>query len=545
MLVSGTLLCSTFMSCSGSRRADEVQVSLHRVEGTGPISAAVSFLHDQGESGPWSGAFEKVHNVPADLRDVSIRSFEMQNELFFLQAYHEHLVDPGLVRDRIKQLTIDTVHIPPRHVNHEISLVAGFDSLGRAVIIVDTNNDEDMGNDERLIIPHVNLDSLTAQECRELNDRFPKPFVSYEYFDGNKIAKAEMRMTIWPYLPTARGWRFQDSVKMQILLAMGTFEYRQGTVRLGDSSYTVVLSTRLFDSGVYTLKNSRMGLFPSNSMETLKPQSQTLSHVSDVIKVGGEHYRVAEIHPTGEWIKLIRTTAPAPTTGSTLGSNASPLVATTLDGKSFDLEKVRGRHVLLDFWSITCAPCVREFPYLNDLAHIFPMEKLLIIGIAADTRETLSSRLVTLRLDYPQIPAKEHYEQILKDYRVEGFPTTYVIDPQGRIAHNSGLRGPEFFTFLSRAIGDSGSFKSIVLNGNVHFTCSISGANRVEVSGDFSDWKQLPMYNVDGSFRRDMQLPRGEYQYRFFVDGIAKLDPANALTSVAIHGDRCSILKVP
>src|SRR6478736_4462176 len=40
------------------------------------------------------------------------------------------------------------------------------------------------------------------------------------------------------------------------------------------------------------------------------------------------------------------------------------------EGKTFRLSEHRGRVVVLNFWSITCPPCVEELPTLETLAHV-------------------------------------------------------------------------------------------------------------------------------------------------------------------------------
>jgi 5'-AMP-activated protein kinase regulatory beta subunit len=51
------------------------------------------------------------------------------------------------------------------------------------------------------------------------------------------------------------------------------------------------------------------------------------------------------------------------------------------------------------------------------------------------------------------------------------------------------------------------------------------GGKQVFISGTFSDWKTLPMVKSHGDFLTIIDLPEGEHQYKFYMDGEWKHDP--------------------
>nr|ANT47200.1 5'-AMP-activated protein kinase subunit beta-1 [Dastarcus helophoroides] len=53
------------------------------------------------------------------------------------------------------------------------------------------------------------------------------------------------------------------------------------------------------------------------------------------------------------------------------------------------------------------------------------------------------------------------------------------------------------------------------------------GGKDVYISGTFSEWKTIPMVKSHGDFVTIIELPEGEHQYKFFVDGEWKNDPNN------------------
>ena len=109
---------------------------------------------------------------------------------------------------------------------------------------------------------------------------------------------------------------------------------------------------------------------------------------------------------------------------------APPLVLTTLDGQAFDLEKLRDKVVLINFWATWCAPCRKEIPRLGAFYKRYRERGLEVIGISIDRPSDLEKvRRQMTSIAYPVA--------VLKDIAVnglgkpEGVPVTYVIDSSG------------------------------------------------------------------------------------------------------------------
>lgn len=51
------------------------------------------------------------------------------------------------------------------------------------------------------------------------------------------------------------------------------------------------------------------------------------------------------------------------------------------------------------------------------------------------------------------------------------------------------------------------------------------GGKQVYISGTFTEWKTLPMVKSHGDFVTIIDLPEGEHQYKFYVDGEWRHDP--------------------
>jgi len=114
----------------------------------------------------------------------------------------------------------------------------------------------------------------------------------------------------------------------------------------------------------------------------------------------------------------------------TINSVAPELVLSELSGEVFDLGKLRGKVVLVNYWATWCAPCKKEMPVLNSFYRRYREQGLEIIGISADRPQDFARmRRMSGTLAYPT----STLEKISQDGfgPPTGFPLTYVIDRDG------------------------------------------------------------------------------------------------------------------
>jgi cytochrome c biogenesis protein CcmG, thiol:disulfide interchange protein DsbE len=109
---------------------------------------------------------------------------------------------------------------------------------------------------------------------------------------------------------------------------------------------------------------------------------------------------------------------------------APALIVTALDGQTFDLTKLRGKVVLVNFWATWCAPCRREMPVLDAFYRRYHAQGLELIGISVDfARDSAKMRKAAGAVSYPTAMANDM--PVNGFGPPEGVPVTYVLDVEG------------------------------------------------------------------------------------------------------------------
>ena len=124
--------------------------------------------------------------------------------------------------------------------------------------------------------------------------------------------------------------------------------------------------------------------------------------------------------------------------------------------KPLSLSALRGKVVLLDFWTYGCINCMHIIPDLKRLEKKYPNE-LVVIGVHSakfeNEKETENIRRIILRYEIEHPIVNDADFAIWKAYAVSAWPTRYLIDPAGYII--GSLAGEGGYDVLDAAIGRS------------------------------------------------------------------------------------------
>jgi DNA-binding beta-propeller fold protein YncE len=119
------------------------------------------------------------------------------------------------------------------------------------------------------------------------------------------------------------------------------------------------------------------------------------------------------------------------------------------------LADLKGRIVLIDFWTLCCINCMHTLPDLAKLEAKYP-GVLVVIGVHTpkfdNEKNTESIRKAILRYEISHPVVNDANMAIWKRYRVSSWPTLFVIDPEGNI-YDFGS-GEGHYEVLDKEIGD-------------------------------------------------------------------------------------------
>lgn len=115
-------------------------------------------------------------------------------------------------------------------------------------------------------------------------------------------------------------------------------------------------------------------------------------------------------------------------TGATRWLKSEPL---SLSGN------LKGKVVLVDFWTYTCINCIRTLPYITDWYSKYKDKGLVIIGVHAPEFEfekvesNVTKAMKDFIIEYPVVQDNEF--AIWKSYRNQYWPAHYLIDAKGHV----------------------------------------------------------------------------------------------------------------
>jgi thiol-disulfide isomerase/thioredoxin len=120
-------------------------------------------------------------------------------------------------------------------------------------------------------------------------------------------------------------------------------------------------------------------------------------------------------------------------------SATAPELATGnwINSEPLQLKDLHGRVVLIEFWTFGCYNCRNTLPFVKSWDDRYREKGLTVIGVHSPEFdyekevENLRREVSSLGIRYPVVTDNDY--QTWEAYNVEAWPTTFLLDKQGRI----------------------------------------------------------------------------------------------------------------
>ncbi|MCT9870997.1 NHL domain-containing thioredoxin family protein [Paenarthrobacter aurescens] len=179
-------------------------------------------------------------------------------------------------------------------------------------------------------------------------------------------------------------------------------------------------------------------------------------------------------------------------------------------GKSLDLESLRGKIVLLDFWTFCCINCLHVLDELRPLEEKYS-DVLVTVGVHSPKFEheadpvALASAVERYEIHHPVLDDPEL--ATWKAYTARAWPTLVVVDPEGYIvAHLSGEGHADGLAVLLEELVAEHEAKGTLHRGNGPYVAPVPTSGTLRFPGKATQLTNGNYLVVDSGHHRLVEL---------------------------------------
>lgn len=128
--------------------------------------------------------------------------------------------------------------------------------------------------------------------------------------------------------------------------------------------------------------------------------------------------------------------------------------STWLNSAPLGARQLRGKVVLVDFWTYSCINCIRTVPYVRAWARKYRDQGLVVVGVHTpefafeQELANVNAALARFGIDFPV--AVDSSQRIWRAWGNRFWPALYLVDAEGRIRHHQFGEGE--YDRMERAI---------------------------------------------------------------------------------------------
>ena len=217
-----------------------------------------------------------------------------------------------------------------------------------------------------------------------------------------------------------------------------------------DSSTTTAEEKSIAKSRIKELHSQTIEMtlkIHEKEIDMLKKMPVTIIWLNKMYEIS-MNFRYIENFPSTEEVRALYTRMSEEQKQSSLGqlitANLFPLKVVKIgedmaDGDLYDLEgnlhhlsELKGKYLLLDFWSSGCGPCIMAIPEMGELQQKY-VDKLTIVSLSSDTEKTWKAASARHKMIWKNWSDKKQTGGLYAQYGVRGIPHYVLISPEGKM----------------------------------------------------------------------------------------------------------------
>lgn len=302
----------------------------------------------------------------------------------------------------------DTLTLSKKPLKITIAFAFVWDSIGNINMIVDANQNQDFSDDTIFTPCKISeLDNDTLVLKNSIN-------VSYESYANQTIHSLTAPLLIVTLSNNDPWFSFP--------------QYLTTSIKNQRIDISSGFSSLIYDKPEIALINDSLNF-------EAKINDENLFTKNEFIDINDELFKVIGINTLNNSLTLEKVELPK----NELQSTAIGFKAFPFEGKDIITESLiksddlKGKYVFIDFWATWCGPCIAEFRTLKMLYDKTDREKFEIIGIVGESSLNDVKKIIKRdSVTWPQLLSSDS-NQIVERYGIDGYPTSFLINPNGVI----------------------------------------------------------------------------------------------------------------
>jgi thiol-disulfide isomerase/thioredoxin len=357
----------------------------------------------------WSETRVDVEGIPDSWKEPVIKQIWFDAHQFAYQNYKAGNIDSARFEDLKSSWNFDPEmdDLTEQAIKSFTHIVITKDESGNLSYRIDTDND--LSFEDEKTFSSVNETGLKNSSDSKVHT------LNYQSLRNDSVTDLKTKLEI----------RFNKFGLMNYHPVYYTAQFQDSTIQISNG-----FQSTEFRSATSLLIGKRDSLHPQQPIE-----------LNEYLRLNDRTFQNLGVDANKMVLRLKELPEDTVLFSTQIGFPAKPITGNEFTSRQeISLNDYIGKFVFLDFWGSWCAPCIDELPMHVETYNAIDKSKIDFLGVAgSDTEEGLSKTLKEFNVQWNQILSNE----IPNQYGITGYPTSYLIDPDGIIVAKN-LRGPNF-----------------------------------------------------------------------------------------------------